>query len=90
MCADASRGRRAGRFQSGVCGAAHLVVQDAVPVRESAALDILPRQTDVVALHQERRPGQLLPQRPVDALARLDHGGAALQAREGRGGGGGG
>ena len=50
-----------------------LVVDDAVAVGEGPSLDVLPRDAHVVALEQQRRPRQLLAQRPIDALATLDH-----------------
>lgn len=50
-----------------------LVMDNAVTVRECPALHVLPRDAHVVALREQRAPGELLRQRPVDTLASLDH-----------------
>lgn len=49
-----------------------LVVEDSVTLRESTTLNILSRDTDVVALGNERSKGQSLSSRPIDVLALVD------------------
>ncbi len=49
-----------------------LVVEDVVPVREGAALDVLPRESDVDALLHEGAEGHGLAKSPVDCPV-LDH-----------------
>src|SRR3954468_19324254 len=50
-----------------------LVDEDAVALREGAALDILAREADRVAFEQERAEGERFRGGPVDPLARLEH-----------------
>ena len=50
-----------------------------MPLRESAALGVLARQPDVVALLQQRAERQRLAGRPVDANAAVDRFGAVFE-----------
>ena len=52
-----------------VLAAVVLVVDDGVPVRERAALDVLAREADGHAVQEQRAERQRLAERPVDALA---------------------
>jgi hypothetical protein len=49
-----------------------LVEQHRVALREGAALDVLPGQTDPVTLGEKPAEGERLRGRPIDALAGLD------------------
>src|SRR3990170_6156765 len=56
-----------------------LVDQHRMPLREGAALGVLPRQPDMTAFLQQRAERQRLSGRPVDADAGIDRLGAVLQ-----------
>ncbi len=56
-----------------------LIDQDRVPLREGAALGVLSRQPDVMALLQQRTERQRLAGRPINAVIAIDRLGAVFQ-----------
>src|SRR5881394_1598165 len=56
-----------------------LIDQHRVPLRESAALAILSRETDVMTFLQQRAERQRFARRPIDADAAVDRLGPVLQ-----------